>query len=990
MSVDLGSLRALLSALSSANRAVVGALVLIAAVVAWILGLFSGIAAIATLAFAYLIELLRAQRTRESLREDALAWRGVVTEAEPIEDFFIKDWYGRGPEVALPPYVPRTAMERLNDGWDDERFVILDGKRIAGKSRLIYEAAKLRHGHATLVSKMPPGLGKPDPLTDLMNDRRGFASWEERQILVIRGLGGRLASGALSGTFMREWLDRHPKVLVIATLSPKDREIIERRGEERIIELERVEEQARVVELSDQLQGQELVDARLCFPDLDDEQLKWLPGYLASASSLRERFLGGEGRSQVGRAIVRAVADWQRTVGGRPAPMLYLRRIVPVYLIDAKASKPEDFEAAFDAGLTWALSPVRGAAALIYDRGEDGFEADAAVVNPSDKDVRWELRPSVWREIRDEIVTSLKEGLPEQVAAELLSAAETAQDAGWEDLGREALELAAELDENGTQYKRIAQVYTFGSPAGRDLTELVDSRRGEGFKKRYRESQLQATARRQRLARTEAKDGGALSRLIAEIYSHSPLRTSLRIFILVLIDVFSSLAGLFLALGLRALLRQDIDFGHLGGASRSGLMAWCALTIFVFALLRLYKQDAPRARLGEIIAAMGILGAIGFVGGLALDFSFPTAILMLLVALLATIAAAFIDYRLRVRYDGKSVGLVKKWKLRARTLLIGTSKQVAAVEEILHDGISRPTEIVGYLTTDRWEARREECLGTVRELGAVALRHDVSRVLIVDPRMPVRSRQDLAGLCHLRSLRVEAIPSIAEVRAGGSRLISGQSLVLHTMSPLWHGNAAFAVKRIGDFIAAAVALAFLSIFWGLIALAILIVDGLPVLVRSWRPGAGRKIFGMYRFRTTVEDSQSPIDVADRGGDESGTTTLGQFLRSHGLDELPQLLNVLVGDMSLVGPRPLHLSDHDKLGEEDLLRYLVLPGITGPWQVCGRSSVSTQELTKIDVAYLRHWTVFSDLEILVKSARLVLKGRKDLPAIDDNAAPEYSA
>lgn len=989
----LGSLRALLSALGSANRAVVGALVLVAAVVGWILGLFSGIVAIVGLAFAYLIELLRAQRTRETLREEAIAWRGLVTEAEPIEDFFIKDWYGREPDMALPPYVPRTAMESLNDGLDDERFVILTGNHVSGKSRLIYEAAKLRDDHVTLVSKMPPGIGKPDPLADLMNDSRGFASWEERQILVIRGLGGRLASGAISGTFMREWLDRHRKVLVIATLSPKDREIIAKRGEEREIELERVEEEARVVELSDRLQGEELVAARQTFPDLDEEQLQWLPSYFASARTLQERFLGREGRSQVGKAIVRAVADWQRTVRGRPASIRYLRRIVPVYLVDAKAAMPEDFDAAFAAGLDWALRPVRGAAALIYRRGGDGFEADAAVVNPSDKGLRWELRPSVWRKIRDEIVLSLETGSPpERVASELLAAAETAQEEGWDDLGREALELAAELDESGTQYERIAQAYTFGSSSGTGLTELVDSRRGEGFRKRYRQSKLQATARRQRLARTEeAKEGSVLSRLIAEIYGKTVLRTTLRITILVLIDVFSSLAGLFLALGLRTLFNGDIDFGNLGGASRSGVMAWCALTVFVFTLLRLYKQDAPRARLGEIIAAMGILGAIGLVGALALDFSLLTGILMFLVALVASIAAAFIDYRLRVRYDEKSVGLVEKWKLSARTLLIGTSRQAAAVEEILELGISRPTEIVGYLTTDRWEARREECLGTVRELGAVALRHDVGRVLIVDPRMPVRARQDLAGLCHSRSLRVEAIPSIAEVRSGGSRLVSGQSLVLHSMSPLWHGNAAFAIKRIGDFIAAGVALLFLSVVWALIAAAIFIFDGLPVLVRSWRPGAGRKIFGMYRFRTTIEDSQSPIDLANRGGDEKAeTTNLGQYLRSHGLDELPQLLNVLIGDMSLVGPRPLHLSDHAKLGEEDLLRYLVLPGITGPWQVCGRSSVSTAELTKIDVAYLRHWTAFSDLEILVKSARLVLKGRKELPTIVDSVAPEYSA
>jgi lipopolysaccharide/colanic/teichoic acid biosynthesis glycosyltransferase len=982
------SLRSLLTTVRSGNGAVAGGFVLVAGVIGSIFGLFGGIATIVGLAFAYLIDLIRAQRKREALREEAFAWRGIAAESEPTEDFFVKDWYGRGPGNALPPYVPRSAMGTLNEGLDEERFVILTGNRTSGKSRLIYEAAKLRGGHVTLVSKMPPGLGKPDPLIELMSDSRGFASWEERQILVIRGLGDRLASGALSGSFMREWLDRHPKLLVMATLSPKDRDLIAKQGEEREIELERLEAEARIAELSDQLQGQELVDARETFPDLDDGQVTWLPSYLVSARPLRERFQGKEGRSPVGKVIVQAVADWQRTGLARPAPDRYLRRVAPLYLTDAKLAMPEDFEAAFEAGLEWALTPVRGAAALVYRVGEDGFEADAAIVNPPDKELRWAMRTSVWREIRAEIAASLEQGNPpSQVAAELVAAAETAQAEGWDDLGRETLEMAAKLDERGSQYRRIAQAYTFGSPGTPDLVALVDSRRGEGLRKRYRESQMHATARRQRLARMDPHGEGVPDRLIAEIYSHRTLRTPLRLSVLAAFDIFSSLVGLLLALGLRALLNEDVDFSALvGGASRSGVVAWCALTVIVFALLRLYKQDAPRARLGEILAAMGMLGAVGLVAAWAQDFSIPTAAIMFGVAFVATVIAAFIDYQLRVAYDETSVGWVRKRKLSARTLLIGTARQAAAIERILHDGISRPTKIVGYLTTDSWDAPGESCLGTVRDLGAVSLKYDIGRVLIVDPRMSVRERQDLAGLCHLRSLHVEAIPSIAEVRSGGSRLVSGQSLVLHSMAPLWHGNAAFAVKRIGDFIAAAFAIAAFSLVWGIIALAILVFDGLPVLVRSWRPGAGRKIFGMYRFRTTIEDSQSPIDLADRGGDDKGEmTNLGRCLRSRGLDELPQLLNVLVGDMSLVGPRPLHLSDHAKLSEEDLLRYLVLPGITGPWQVCGRSSVSTSDLTKIDVAYLRHWTVFSDFEILVKSARLVLKGRKDLPEIEDSIA-----
>ncbi|HEX7245354.1 MAG TPA: sugar transferase [Solirubrobacterales bacterium] len=962
----------------------------VSAAVGTAFGLGGAIAVVVGLTLIFVVGLIRMQRHREELRDQAFAWHGIAVESEPTKHFFVKEWYGRGPGSALPPNVSRSAMADVEEGLSEERFVILTGERTSGKSRLIYEAAKLREGHVTLITAMPSGLGTPDPLIELMKDAHGFSSWEERQILVIRGLGARVGPDALNEEFMREWLDRHPKVLVMATLGPKDRDLAAERGEEREIEFERLEALARVVELSDRLDPQELLAAREAFPDLDDEQLVILPSYLVSAGPLRDRFLGREDRNPVGKAIVRAVVDWQRAGIPRPAPRRYLERVTPLYLREVKIALPEDFEDAFEAGLAWAMRPVRGAAALVYREG-DGFKADVAIVNPSDKDLLWELRPLLWDAIRDEVLSSLEEGRsPSSVATELVALGETAQVQGWEDRGREILKKAGELD-SGSQYERIAQAYTFGSAGSAHLIALVDSRRGEGLGKRYRESQAQAEARRRRLAQTDTDGEGVPSWLYAEIYSHRMLRTAMRFFVLVAFDVFSALIGLALALALRARFNGDIDFDALVGGwpSRSVLVAWCVLTVIVFAMLRLYKQDAPRARLGEILAAMGMLGALGLFAAWAQGFSLPTAAITFAVAFAAAVAAAFIDYRLRVAYDTRSVRWVEDKELEARTVLIGTSRQTAAIEKILEAGISRPTETVGYLTTDLWDTPRESCLGTVQELGAVALKHDIGRVLIVDSQMSVRERQDLAGLCHLHSLQVEAVPSIVEVRAGGSRLVSGQSLVLQSMAPLWHGNVAFATKRIGDFVASAIALLLLSWLWGIIALAIWVFDGLPVLIRSWRPGAGRQIFGMYRFRTTIEDAQSPIDDADRGGDDSEqTTNLGRFLRSHGLDELPQLLNVLAGHMSLVGPRPLHLSDHAKLDEEDLLRYLVLPGITGPWQVCGRSRVSTADLTKIDVSYLRHWTAFSDFEILIKSARLVLKGRQNLPVIEDSVAPEF--
>jgi lipopolysaccharide/colanic/teichoic acid biosynthesis glycosyltransferase len=162
-----------------------------------------------------------------------------------------------------------------------------------------------------------------------------------------------------------------------------------------------------------------------------------------------------------------------------------------------------------------------------------------------------------------------------------------------------------------------------------------------------------------------------------------------------------------------------------------------------------------------------------------------------------------------------------------------------------------------------------------------------------------------------------------------------------------------------------------------------------MVIRSWRPGLGGSVFGMYRFSTTPKDAASPGDPSDPDGDPArGTTGFGAWMRRRGFDELPQLFNILLGQMSFVGPRPLQVEDHSQLDDEQLLRYVVRPGVTSPWQLCSPPILTHAELVNLDIAYLRHWSILYDLEILVKTSRLMIRGRKTLPRLmqeDDRGA-----
>lgn len=167
-------------------------------------------------------------------------------------------------------------------------------------------------------------------------------------------------------------------------------------------------------------------------------------------------------------------------------------------------------------------------------------------------------------------------------------------------------------------------------------------------------------------------------------------------------------------------------------------------------------------------------------------------------------------------------------------------------------------------------------------------------------------------------------------------------------------------KRVLDVVLASVALLILSPVMLIIALAIRLTMGSPVLFRQMRPGLHGKPFVIYKFRTM-------LDLRDEQGnllpDEVRLTKLGKFLRRFSLDELPELWNVLKGDMSLVGPRPLLMEYLELYTPEQARRHEVKPGITGWAQVNGRNALSWEEKFRLDVWYVDNWNLWLDLKIL---------------------------
>lgn len=177
------------------------------------------------------------------------------------------------------------------------------------------------------------------------------------------------------------------------------------------------------------------------------------------------------------------------------------------------------------------------------------------------------------------------------------------------------------------------------------------------------------------------------------------------------------------------------------------------------------------------------------------------------------------------------------------------------------------------------------------------------------------------------------------------------------------------VKRLFDLVVASIALILLSPVILVVSILVAIQPGRPILFRQDRPGYLGEIFSIYKFRTMRVDRDSQGNLLS---DDQRLTRLGRFLRSTSLDELPELINVLRGEMSIVGPRPLLVQYLPLYTPEQARRHLVLPGITGWAQVHGRNAITWQEKFALDVWYVDHWSVWLDLKIIALTVVKVLR------------------
>jgi exopolysaccharide biosynthesis polyprenyl glycosylphosphotransferase len=313
-------------------------------------------------------------------------------------------------------------------------------------------------------------------------------------------------------------------------------------------------------------------------------------------------------------------------------------------------------------------------------------------------------------------------------------------------------------------------------------------------------------------------------------------------------------------------------------------------------------------------------------------------------------------------------------------LIVGagrTGRSMAAYLET-HPGDGR--SVYGFLDNDR--PLGGGVIGRVEDLARLARTGFVDEVVLAAPH---DREMTLAVLREARRLRldVEIVPELFGCAIAGDEVDRVAGLPVISLHVERLPAVGLVLKRLLDVAGSGLALTVLAPLLAAIALAVKLESAGPVLYRAQRAGRKGRLFRCYKFRTMVSNADDLKDQLRSHNERSGPifkiatdpriTRLGHILRRYSLDELPQLWNVLKGDMSLVGPRPHPADDYAAYEIEHLARLDVIPGITGLWQVTARRDPSFQRGMELDREYIRTWSLGSDIRILAKTVLAVVRG-----------------
>jgi exopolysaccharide biosynthesis polyprenyl glycosylphosphotransferase len=414
------------------------------------------------------------------------------------------------------------------------------------------------------------------------------------------------------------------------------------------------------------------------------------------------------------------------------------------------------------------------------------------------------------------------------------------------------------------------------------------------------------------------------------------------------------------------------------------VMAVMALWHYVFKSLGLYRSR----RMGLIMAEWWditravTLGTLLF-AGLATIFERVQVgrSFIFIFWLVALVASCALRTTLRL-----FLGEVRRKGHNLRNIIIvGSGQRGHRLGKQIHAREEMGYSLLGYIDNHHGHTHVEPLLGTLDEAAEILSHQPVDEVLVA---LPVKSYYQtiaaIVSVCEELGITVRIPADFFHLRLATARMDRiGEEPILTLQTPMPSEPGLF-VKRSVDFVCSLFALVALTPLFAAIAAAVKLESKGPVFFAQERVGLGRRRFRMYKFRSMVPDAEARMKDLEAHNEASGAafkmrndprvTRVGRFLRRYSLDELPQFWNVFVGDMSIVGPRPMSLRDANALQSRwQKRRFSVKPGLTCLWQATGRHEVDFDQWMKLDLQYIDNWSIKLDFQLMLKTVPAVIRG-----------------
>lgn len=451
-----------------------------------------------------------------------------------------------------------------------------------------------------------------------------------------------------------------------------------------------------------------------------------------------------------------------------------------------------------------------------------------------------------------------------------------------------------------------------------------------------------------------------------------------------------------LALGLTFMLAYVIRFqldlpifrvGNESPAFYTQIVLWALPAwLLLFVLYRLYDRRfvfVGAQEYGRIFSACTV-GALGIIV-ISFLYETPSIARGWLVLVWALSIVTLCSERFVVRRFVRE--LHRRGRLTTPTIIVGANEEGTALADQLLADHRSGMKLVGFVASGSGDkdisTGRMPMLGRLEDLPGLLSAWDAADIVIATSAL---SRDELLDLYrrfgHDERIELRLSSGLYEFRTTGVRVQEFSAVPLMTLERVRITGADAFLKAMLDYMAAFFGVVALLPALALIALIVRLDSAGPIIHRRRVLGRGGSEFYAFKFRTMIKDRrirQAPISFPDRRSPDKPThdpriTRVGKLLRRTSLDELPQLINVLRGEMSLVGPRMISPEEASRYGKWQFNLLTVKPGITGPWQTQGRCTLSYEERVRLSMDYIRNYSIWLDLEILLRTIPSVISGR----------------